>query len=64
VLLNNKKIISEETLQLKIGGVYTLLVFEENGGPPVSKDPLFFYNSIIKSIDHLFSAKVTNVSHV
>jgi hypothetical protein len=62
VLLDGNKIISE-ALELKIGGVYTLLVFEEDGNP-VSKDPLFFYNSIIKSIDHLFSVKVTNASHV
>jgi hypothetical protein len=54
--------LSGETLQLQVGGVYTLLVVQE-GVKFVSKDPLLFYNSIIKNIDHLFSITVTNVSH-
>jgi hypothetical protein len=49
--------------KLEIGGVYTLLVIEESG-KFVSTEPLCFYNSIIKSFDHLFSVTVTNVSCV
>ena len=45
------------------GGVYTLLIVEEDG-ETVSKDSLFFYNNIMKSFDHLFSVRVTNVSCV
>jgi len=48
---------------LHTGGVYTLLIIEENDGI-VSKDSLFFYNSIIKRFDHLFSVRVINVSLV
>jgi len=49
---------------LRTGGVYTLLIVEEEGDQIVSKDSLFLYNSIIKSFDHLFSVRVTNVSCV
>jgi hypothetical protein len=53
--------ISDQTLLT--GGVYTFLIVQENGGF-VSKDSLFFYNSIIKSFGHLFSVRVINVSFV
>ena len=53
--------LSDQTL--RTGGVYTLLIVEE-GDQVVSKDSLFFYNSIVKSFDHLFSVRVTNVSCV
>lgn len=60
VSLNGKRL-SDQTLQT--GGVYTLLIVEEDGDF-VSKYSLFFYSSIIKSFDHLFSVRVTNVSCV
>lgn len=49
---------------LRTGGVYTLLIVEEDGTSFVSNDSFFFYKSIIKSFDHLFSVRVTNVSLV
>ena len=55
------KRLSDRTL--RTGGVYTLLLVEKDG-EIVSKDSLFFYNSIIKSFDHLFSVRVPNVSCV
>ena len=48
---------SDQTL--RTGGVYTLFLVEKDG-EIVSKDSLFFYNSIIKSFDHLFSVRVPN----
>jgi hypothetical protein len=62
LLLDDSRI-SKGTLKLQVGGVYTLLIAEENG-VYVSKDPLFFYNSNIQTIDHLFSVRATNASHV